>query len=280
MHLYPIDRIVIGDRVRKDMGDLDALMASIRAVGLLHPVVIKPDGTLVAGHRRVEAVKRLGQAQIPVTVIDAHDLLRAERDENEARKDFTRSEAVAIARMIEEQERPLALQRLREGAEKSREIKTGSDSGNLPEAVPRYREVADVAAAAVGMSRHTYKHAKAVIDAAARDPGAFGDLPDAMDATGNVNGTHQELKRRLAGEPPTPDFTGTRHHIRAESHKRRLEESLSSIYGHCRGLKELNLPMALSVCSKEEVHIWSTKARDLSRALRNLAASMSKGTPE
>lgn len=98
-----IDNIIVGDRVRKDMGDLATLAASIKQHGLLHPVVVKRDRTLVAGHRRIEAVRHLGWREIPVTVIDVEDLLSAERDENTERKDFTPTEAVAIGKLIEEQ---------------------------------------------------------------------------------------------------------------------------------------------------------------------------------
>ena len=51
----PIDSITIGKRHRRDSGDLDSLSASIERDGLLHPVVIKPDGQLVAGERRLRA---------------------------------------------------------------------------------------------------------------------------------------------------------------------------------------------------------------------------------
>lgn len=98
----PISAIAIGERVRKDMGDIDGLAESIGRHGLLHPVVVDKDNTLVAGHRRIEAVKRLGWQEIPVTKLDVEDLLNAERDENTERKDFTPSEAVAIGRLIEE----------------------------------------------------------------------------------------------------------------------------------------------------------------------------------
>src|SRR5690348_10441651 len=98
-----IDSIIIGDRFRKDMGDIQSLAASIKRHGLLHPVVVKKDKTLVAGHRRIEAVRRLGLQEIAVTIIDVEELLTAERDENTERKDFTPTEAVAIGLLIEEQ---------------------------------------------------------------------------------------------------------------------------------------------------------------------------------
>ncbi len=47
--------IRIGERHRRDLGDVDALAASIAAVGLMHPIVVMPDGTLIAGRRRLEA---------------------------------------------------------------------------------------------------------------------------------------------------------------------------------------------------------------------------------
>ena len=99
--LLKLDEIEVGERVRRDMGDLEGLAESIERVGLLHPVVVKSDGTLVVGHRRIEAARLLGWSEIPTTIIDVADLLSAERDENEIRKDFTVSERVAIAQAVE-----------------------------------------------------------------------------------------------------------------------------------------------------------------------------------
>ena len=57
----PIAEIVIADRHRKDMGDLDGLAASIAAIGLLHPVVVRTDGRLGAAHRtEIRIRRRLG----------------------------------------------------------------------------------------------------------------------------------------------------------------------------------------------------------------------------
>lgn len=98
-----IAQIHIGERARKDMGDLNALAASIREQGLLHPPAVTSNGLLIAGHRRIEACTSLGMTSIPVRIIDVTDLLSAERDENQVRKDFTPSEAVAVARAIEVQ---------------------------------------------------------------------------------------------------------------------------------------------------------------------------------
>src|SRR5262245_8424756 len=60
------DEIIVGERHRRDMGDIDGLAASLGELGLLHPIVIRPDGTLIAGERRLRAAELLGWAQIPV----------------------------------------------------------------------------------------------------------------------------------------------------------------------------------------------------------------------
>lgn len=181
--------IQIGIRTRKDMGDLQGLADSIKRHGLLHPVVIKADGTLVAGHRRIEAVRLLGVHVIPVTVIDVADLLSAERDENAQRKDFTPTEAVAIGRLIEVEERPKALNRIHKI--------TCADSTQVPEK----GRVRTIVANAVGMGPTTYGEAKAVVVAAEADPDKFGDLPAKMDEQRNVHGTYTEMQKRQGIAP-------------------------------------------------------------------------------
>ncbi|WP_338009741.1 hypothetical protein [Janibacter hoylei] len=44
-----VDSITVGRRHRTDLGDLDALAASIEREDLLQPPTITPDGTLVCG---------------------------------------------------------------------------------------------------------------------------------------------------------------------------------------------------------------------------------------
>jgi ParB family chromosome partitioning protein len=93
--------IKIGNRFRKDLGDIDSLAQSIQEIGLLHPVVINSNNELIAGQRRVEACKSLGWNDVPVTIINIKDVVKGEFHENSARKDFTTSEHVAILEEIE-----------------------------------------------------------------------------------------------------------------------------------------------------------------------------------
>lgn len=94
--ISPVDAIRIGERDRSEMGNLDELAASITAVGLLHPIVVTADLDLVAGGRRLAAIKQLGWDEVPVTVVDltsAADVLRAELEENTCRKPLSPLEA-------------------------------------------------------------------------------------------------------------------------------------------------------------------------------------------
>ena len=78
----PISKIKVRHRYRKDLGDLAGLAASIKELGLLHPVVVWSDRRLIAGERRLAACKLLGWKTVPVTVIDIDEIVRGEFAEN------------------------------------------------------------------------------------------------------------------------------------------------------------------------------------------------------
>ena len=100
-----ISEIQVPKRIRKNLGDLESLEASIEAVGLLHPVVIDENKRLIAGARRIAAFQHLGRENIPAVMVrdltDANRKLRAEGDENLERLDFAPTEAVAYKRRME-----------------------------------------------------------------------------------------------------------------------------------------------------------------------------------
>jgi ParB family chromosome partitioning protein len=63
-------------RTTMDETQLDELMASMQASGLLQPVVVRPKGNgyeLIAGERRWRAAGRLGWAKIPAVIKDVDD---------------------------------------------------------------------------------------------------------------------------------------------------------------------------------------------------------------
>jgi ParB family chromosome partitioning protein len=90
-----VDKIEVGKRVRKNLGDVTALAESLRKHGLLNPIVVNAHNELVAGHRRLEAARKLGWARIPARVVtegDEADMVEMEIDENTQRKDLTSDE--------------------------------------------------------------------------------------------------------------------------------------------------------------------------------------------
>ena len=94
----------MGNRHRKDMGDLTALADSIRQEGLLQPIGVTDRLELVFGERRLRAVRDiLKKKTILARIVDVTSILAGEYAENEVRKDFTPSERVAIAKAIERQ---------------------------------------------------------------------------------------------------------------------------------------------------------------------------------
>jgi ParB-like chromosome segregation protein Spo0J len=194
--------IVIGERYRKDLGDIAALANSIRDVGLIQPLVVTSDLRLVAGRRRLEAVRELGWDEVPVNVVTGLDdelqAIRAEFTENTCRKDFTPSEAVRIAKAIEERERVQAKARQAHAGPNTGKGKKGSALGKLPEAVKG--RTRDKVAEATGMSPRTYEKAKAVVDAADANPALLPILEE-MDATGKVD---RAFKKVQATKKPAP----------------------------------------------------------------------------
>lgn len=99
-----VDSIVVGARHRTDLGDLNPLMESIQRVGLLHPITVTPDGLLVCGARRLEALKRLGLKTVNVWVragiSDKLSGLLAQQDENALRKPLSPIEAAQLYREL------------------------------------------------------------------------------------------------------------------------------------------------------------------------------------
>ena len=66
----PIGSILVSPNGDVQATDLDGLVASIRSKGVLQPLIVAPDGRLLAGRRRLEAARRAGLAQVPVRVCE------------------------------------------------------------------------------------------------------------------------------------------------------------------------------------------------------------------
>jgi hypothetical protein len=188
-----VNDIEIGERHRRDLGDVRALADSIERIGLLQPIGITKDHRLVFGHRRLEAYKLLGRGLIPAMMIDVRHMLTAEHDENMVRKQFTPSEAVAIAEALREEVETQARERQKELGRTHGK----TPPGKFPEGSGDTR---DTLARRIGMSGRTYEKARAVVEAAKAEPDKYADLQERMDRSGSVDGAFGELQKRR--DPP------------------------------------------------------------------------------
>lgn len=124
-----ISDIIVDQRLRQNIGDIKPLAKDIKAHGLLHPPVVTPTNHLIAGGRRLEALKFLGIEEITVSEIDIADaekLVEAEYNENNMRSDFLLTEKLEYARQMEVIEKAKAEERMKSG-------KTEDPTENFPE---------------------------------------------------------------------------------------------------------------------------------------------------
>ena len=65
-----VSKIIVGERIRKDLGNIKELAQTIDLVGLLQPITITEDYILGCGQRRLEAVKKLGWKTISALILE------------------------------------------------------------------------------------------------------------------------------------------------------------------------------------------------------------------
>jgi len=91
----PLDKLFVGElNERIDVGDLTGLSSSIKQVGILEPLLVRPVADryeIVCGRRRFEAAKVAGITHAPCHVKDMNDVeaLQASYNENEHRQSAT-----------------------------------------------------------------------------------------------------------------------------------------------------------------------------------------------
>lgn len=204
----PLGNIVEGTRARKTYRRIEQLAASIEAVGLLQPIVVRADKTLVCGGRRLRACAHLGWTTAPVRIAmsikDELTALRAEQDENAEREDLAPSEKYALYEQIKVLEDEAAAERRREGGRQGGSATATEDSGagaDAPKLPGKTGRAADKAAAAAGLgSRKTAEKVGRVIEAAEEDPETFGPVLEQLDAgTLSINAAEKQLARAAAG---------------------------------------------------------------------------------
>lgn len=203
--------IRVGRRHRTELGDLDALAASIDRDGLLQPITLTPDGVLVCGARRLSAIKQLGWKSVNVWVrsgiSDRLGHLLAEQDDNVLHKPLTQTEAAALYRelktlMAEDAARRQAAARF------STEHQPGSDGG------------AHCAPPSPGSSGKTREQAAAMI------PG--GASHTTLDKVGYL--------QQIADDPAQP--AELRQHVTGELERINAGAAIDPLYRQIRDLTE------------------------------------------
>jgi site-specific DNA-methyltransferase (adenine-specific) len=105
--VVPVDKIDIGERFRRDYGDVTALALDMKLNGMISPVALFRRGdrfALAAGGRRMQAAKSIGMKDVPARIYDGdeteYDLRVIELAENIHRKNLDWVEEVALKNAI------------------------------------------------------------------------------------------------------------------------------------------------------------------------------------
>lgn len=196
--LIDITKIKTENRIRKDFGNIQELADDIKQNGLINPpvVIAETDGTftLLAGERRLRAMKSLGYRQVEVRTwgsLTDEQKLNIEISENEVRKDFSKAERIEYARRLEKIE-----------SVKARERQATSTGGVNPQLTKKSTEadngeVSEIVASKVGIgSKDTYRKEKYIVDNAdTLTPKDFADWDEGKLST---NKTYLKIKEQLA----------------------------------------------------------------------------------
>ncbi len=94
--MIPTESIIVGDRAREEMGDLDSFESNMKEAGLISPLAVKDNQngtyTLLAGERRFVILKRNEVDDIPVRIYEQDlteiEMKVIEKSENFFRKDM------------------------------------------------------------------------------------------------------------------------------------------------------------------------------------------------
>ena len=194
-----LDAITVADRIRKDNGDIEVLAQSIRERGLINPVTIMEQTgggyVLIAGLRRLNAVRSLGETEIRATVLspmEADESLMLEIAENEQRKEFTVAERLAYAERIKAVEIEKSRRRMSD-AKKNGGLEGVADRPPLEQGKTR-----DIVAKKAGFtSNQQMRRAAAIAD---KRP----DLLDKVDRKEmTLTGAFEEVKQNADPQPKT-----------------------------------------------------------------------------
>lgn len=248
---------------------------SIKEKGILEPLVIKHDGTIISGHRRWLTAKALNMESVPVRVLEFEN----ELDEREAIITFNKQREKTFSQKMAEAEELEAIEKQRAEAQRTEKIshfrKTGETVATLPPSKTR-----DKVAEAIGIGKgRTYNKATKVWEAAKEGNEVALELVEKLDK-GEVSihkaykdVRRQELRKEKQEELQTKELpTGVFEVILAdppwryqfsETQSREIENHYPTM--DLDDIKNLNVPSA----DDSVLFLWAT-APKLEEALEVL----------
>lgn len=168
---------------------------NIRGQGVLEPLAVKQDGTIISGHRRWRAARAAGMATVPVQIVSYADDLA----EREALIGFNRQREKTFSQKMAEAEQLEAIERERAEQRRLANLKRGDQKPEVETLPPREGgKTRDKVAAATGIgSGRTYDKAAQVWEAAkAGDEVAQRAVEKLDKGTTTINRAHKNLTRR------------------------------------------------------------------------------------
>ena len=208
-----IETLQVANQRRIKLGDVGRLADSIQAIGLIQPITITPNGRVVDGERRIHAVRLLGMTSIPAVTVDslgaAVARLKLGREENVERLPMRPQEWVAVGMLLEDIDAPAMF------ARKRANLRNARIDGAVPDPyLEGRRDTVDFLCEGIGVSRQTYRRAKAVVLAATDTTRSLEDRAIArralaeMNITGRVNPAYQKVRKERpvtnGSEPDVP----------------------------------------------------------------------------
>lgn len=260
-----ISDINFGKRFRKDLGDIDGLVNSIKSNGLLCPIIVTADNLLIDGARRIKAYEKLGNHEIPFHIVNVPIKENGEIDANLVRKDFTVEEILAIKKYRESIEPNL------QGKRTDRiDIPSSSQQfpdqllGNFPQSSKMNRR--ERIAKDTGLSYKSLSRLEEVADMEKRYP-ELGQLTKKID-DGRMK-VNQAWKIINAHKRRQQFLTQAK-----EVNGKNLPSGLNLIHGDCRHIMEkiddnsIDLVFTDPPYAHESLHLYTDLGRIAGRLLR------------
>jgi len=182
---HPVSLAIYGDE------PVDGpFLQSVRESGVLVPLAIKANGTIISGHRRLKAALACDLDVVPVTIVEFPDEL-AERQaiiDHNRQREKTLTQRMHESEALEEIERERANTRMLAG-------KALDPTATLPEGSKG--ETREKVAEAIGMKPRTYDKAKKIYDAAQEGNETAQTALKEIDAgETSINAVYTEIKRQ------------------------------------------------------------------------------------